>query len=124
MTGTYNTMGQHVLAPQSDQLLWRRRLPDWGAVYRRRAGFAIKRMKGRIRSICRFGGHGCFPGNVQLGLRDGFDGGDCCSGDGSAGTQGEGRYLIDKNPAKVIYDGDVDGQGRAAAGGAWSDCEL
>ena len=45
---------------------------------------------------------------MQLGLHAGIDCGDggCHS---AAGTQGEGRYLIDKNPAKVISAGTLTG---------------
>ena len=36
----------------------------------------------------------------------------------AAGTQGDGRYLIDKNPAKVISSGTLQGGGRGVLGAA------
>ena len=39
------------------------------------------------------------------------------------GTQGEGRYLIDKNPAKMITPGVVDGR-RSRRQSAWADGDV
>jgi lysophospholipase L1-like esterase len=109
VVGAYNTMGQHVLAPSAiscygvgDCLL----------------GAQVMTASGGFRDEADEGTH---PFDIQLQEDTNVFEGTCSQGctagstvvtvaaTAAAGTQGEGRYLIDKNPAGLITTGSLTG---------------
>ena len=116
LNGTYNTFGQHVLASNvincyavGDCLIGSQFVTSAGG-FRDEADEGTHPFDIQIREdptvfqgTC---SSGCTPGStvVSVGVTSG------------AGTQGEGRYLIDKDPAKVISSGYLVGGAVAAAG--------
>ena len=116
VNGTYNTFGQHVLASNvincyavGDCLIGSQFVTSAGG-FRDEADEGTHPFDIQIREDSAvFQGtclSGCTPGStvVSVGVTSG------------AGTQGEGRYLIDKDPAKVISSGYLVGGGIATAG--------
>jgi len=109
ITGTYNTMGQHVLNSQSincygvgDCLSGSQFINSSGG-FRDEADEGAHPMDLQVREdsavfqgVCSLG---CTPGSTVVTV----------AVSSAAGTQGEGRYLIDKNPAKVITTGVLTG---------------
>src|SRR6185437_4836129 len=105
VTGTYNTMGQHVLAPKSINCF---------GVGDCLIGSQFIYASGGFRDEADEGAH---PMDVQIQEDTRVFQGTCSSGcsagsttvmvavTSAPGTQGEGRYLIDKNPAGVITTG-------------------
>ena len=117
ITGTYNTMGQHVLNSQSincygvgDCLIGSQFINSSGG-FRDEADEGAHPMDLQIREdfavfqgVCSVG---CTPGSTVVTV----------AANSAGGTQGEGRYLIDKNPAKVIANGVLTGGSGPAGGG-------
>ncbi len=109
ITGTYNTMGQHVLNSQAincygvgDCLIGSQFITSSGG-FRDEADEGAHPMDLQIREdwavfqgVCSLG---CTPGSTVVTV----------AVNSAGGTQGEGRYLIDKNPAKVIATGVLTG---------------
>ena len=116
--GTYNTAGQHVLVPQSihcygvgDCLLGGQFITASGG-FRDNADEAthpydlqIQEDANVFQGTC---GTGCTTGSTQLMVYV----------SNNPGTQGEGRFLIDKNPAKVLSTGTLTGQAAPGPGAA------
>jgi trimeric autotransporter adhesin len=114
--GTYNTLGQHVLAPHS--------IKCYG-VGDCLMGSQFLTASGGFRDNADEGAH---PFDLQIAEDTVVFQGMCSSGcttgstavnvvaTSAAGTQGEGRYLINTNPAKVISTGLLVGAGGAAPG--------
>jgi lysophospholipase L1-like esterase len=117
IAGTYNTMGQHVLNSQSincygvgDCLMGSQFMISSGG-FRDEADEGAHPMDLQIREdsavfqgVCNLG---CTPGSTVVTV----------AVSSAAGTQGEGRYLIDKNPAKVITTGVLTGGTGQVGGG-------
>jgi lysophospholipase L1-like esterase len=109
VTGTYNTMGQHVLSPSG--------INCYG-VGDCLMGAQIMTASGGFRDEADEGTH---PFDIQLQEDTRVYEGTCSQGcvagstlvtvatSAAGGTQGEGRYLIDKNPANVITAGSLTG---------------
>jgi lysophospholipase L1-like esterase len=109
VTGSYNTMGQHILDAQ---------LIDCYGVGDCLMGSQVMVSSGGFRDEADEGAH---PYDIQIQEDSNVFQGVCSTGcsPGStvvtvgsivaAGTQGEGRYLIDKNPAKTITSGVLTG---------------
>ncbi|MGH9596629.1 MAG: hypothetical protein ACRD3K_07520, partial [Edaphobacter sp.] len=109
VTGSYNTMGQHILDAQS--------INCYG-VGDCLMGSQFLTSSGGFRDEADEGGH---PFDLQIqedgAVFQGVCNQGCTTGstvvmvavNSAPGTQGEGRYLIDKNPAKVITAGAVTG---------------
>jgi lysophospholipase L1-like esterase len=109
VTGTYNTMGQHVLNSGAincygvgDCLIGSQFILSSGG-FRDEADEGAHPMDVQIREdsavfqgICSLG---CTTGSTVVTV----------AASSAAGTEGEGRYLIDKNPAKVITTGVLTG---------------
>ena len=109
--GTYNTQGQHVLAPMTtncygvgDCLIGSQFLTASGG-FRDNADEATHPMDLQVRedSLVFQGtcSTGCTTGSTSVKV----------AVSSAPGTQGDGRFLIDKNPAKVITAGAVAGVG-------------
>ncbi|HEV2708924.1 MAG TPA: SGNH/GDSL hydrolase family protein [Edaphobacter sp.] len=107
--GTYNTMGQHVLAPKSincfgigDCMIGAQFIISSGGL-RDEADEGTHPMDVQVQEDTRvFQGTcstGCTAGSTTLKV----------AVSSSPGTQGEGRFLIDKNPADVITTGQLTG---------------
>ncbi|WP_348269849.1 SGNH/GDSL hydrolase family protein [Edaphobacter paludis] len=107
VTGTYNTMGQHVLAPKQincfgvgDCLIGSQFILASGG-FRDEADEGAHPMDLQIQEDTRvFQGtcsSGCTTGSTTVAV----------AVTSSPGTQGEGRYLIDKNPADVMTAGSL-----------------
>ncbi len=105
--GTYNTMGQHVLTPKSidcfgigDCLIGSQYITSSGGL-RDEADEGTHPMDLQVQEDTRvFQGtcsSGCTTGSTTVTV----------AVTSSPGTQGEGRFLIDKNPANVITSGAV-----------------
>ncbi len=116
VTGTYNSAGQHVLAPDSvncfgvgDCLLGSQEIASSGG-FRDEADEGAHPFDIEVHEDSRvFEGTcsaGCTAGSTQVTLTPTANG----------GTQGEGRYLIDKNPANVITGGTLIGGSGGVAG--------
>ena len=109
LTGNYNTLGQHVLAPM---------VTNCYAVGDCLIGSQFVRSSGGFRDSADEGAH---PMDLQVSEDGRVFQGACAAGcsTGSqlvtvgsqvnSGTQGEGRFLIDKNPAGVITAGALTG---------------
>jgi lysophospholipase L1-like esterase len=109
VTGTYNTMGQHVLSPSG--------INCYG-VGDCLMGSQMMTASGGFRDEADEGTH---PFDIQLQEDTNVFEGTCSQGcttgstvvtvatTAAAGTQGEGRYLIDKSPAKLITAGSLTG---------------
>ncbi len=109
VNGTYNSAGQHVLAPQS---------LDCFGVGDCLMGSQFLRASGGFRDEADEGAH---PFDLQIQEDTRVFQGSCSTGctngstlvgiavSSAAGTQGEGRFLINKNPAKVISSGVLTG---------------
>lgn len=109
VSGDYNTMGQHVLAPKN--------INCYG-VGDCLIGSQFITASGGFRDEADEGAH---PMDISVAEDANVFQGTCSSGctagstsvmvavTGAPGTQGEGRYLIDKNPAKVITAGQLTG---------------
>lgn len=116
LTGTYNTMGQHVLEPMN--------INCYG-VGDCLIGSQFLTASGGFRDEADEGAH---PFDLQIQEDKRVFQGTCSAGcatgatsvtvavTSAPGTQGEGRYLIDKNPAKVISAGSLMGGAGATAG--------
>ncbi len=116
VSGTYNTQGQHVLDPRDI---------DCFGVGDCLIGSQFLRASGGFRDEADEGAH---PFDLQIQEDTRVFQGNCSTGctTGSTtvgvavtsayGTQGEGRYLINKNPAKDITSGVLVGGAIAAAG--------
>ncbi len=116
LTGIYNTPGQHVLAPQDI---------DCFGVGDCLIGSQFMRASGGLRDEADEGAH---PFDLQIQEDTRVFQGTCASGctagsttiqvgiTSAGGTQGEGRYLIDKSAAKDISAGLLIGGNIAAAG--------
>ncbi len=116
VSGVYNTPGQHVLDPRD---------LDCFGVGDCLIGSQFLRASGGFRDEADEGAH---PFDLQIQEDSRVFQGNCSSGcsTGSTtlgiavtsafGTQGEGRYLIDKNPAKEITTGLLTGGATAAPG--------
>ena len=114
--GTYNTLGQHVLAPHTikcygvgDCLIGAQFLTASGG-FRDNADegahpFDLQIQEDTVvfQGIC---SSGCTAGSTVVNVTP----------TSALGTQGEGRYLIDTNPAKVISTGQLTGAGSGAPG--------
>jgi len=117
VTGTYNTMGQHVLDSHTincygvgDCLIGSQFINSSGG-FRDEADEGAHPMDLQIREdfvvfqgVCSVG---CTPGSTVVTV----------AANSAGGTQGEGRYLIDKNPAKVITSGVLTGGSGPVASG-------
>jgi lysophospholipase L1-like esterase len=109
VTGTYNTMGQHVLDSQSincygvgDCLIGSQFITSSG-------GFRDEADEGAHPFDLQFQeDSNVFQGSCSVGCTMGSTVVKVAATSG-AGTQGEGRYLIDKNPTKVISSGTLTG---------------
>ncbi len=109
VTGTYNTMGQHILDSQ---------VIDCYGVGDCLIGSQFIVSSGGFRDEADEGAHpfdlqfqedsNVFEGTCSVGCTAGSTVVTVATTSG-AGTQGEGRYLIDKNPAKVITIGSLTG---------------
>ncbi len=109
MTGTYNSAGQHVLDPHN---------LDCFGVGDCLMGAQFLRASGGFRDEADEGAH---PFDLQIHEDSRVFQGNCSTGcttgstkvgiavSSAQGTQGEGRYLIDKNPAKDISTGVLTG---------------
>jgi trimeric autotransporter adhesin len=109
VTGAYNTMGQHVLAPYENSCY---------GVGDCLIGSQILVSSGGFRDE---GDEGAHPYDLQIREDTSVFEGTCSAGcsagstvvmltpTAGATTQGEGRYLIDKNPAKLITTGSLIG---------------
>ena len=117
VTGTYNTQGQHVLAPHSvncygvgDCLIGSQYITSSGG-FRDEADEGAHPMDLQIAEDTRvFDGtcaSGCTTGSTSVTITPTT----------GAGTQGDGRFLIDRNPAKILSTGSLTG---GAAGGTGS----
>jgi lysophospholipase L1-like esterase len=109
VTGTYNTMGQHVLDSNSincygvgDCLIGSQFINSSGG-FRDEADegahpfdIQVHEDTAVFQGIC---STGCTPGSTVVTVAT----------TSAPGTQGEGRFLIDKNPAKVITSGVITG---------------
>jgi trimeric autotransporter adhesin len=116
-TGTYNTMGQHVLNSGvincygvGDCLIGSQFINASGG-FRDEADEGAHPMDLQIREdsavfqgVC---SQGCTTGSTVVTV----------AASSAAGTQGEGRYLIDKNPAKIITAGVLTGGSGQVGGG-------
>jgi hypothetical protein len=113
ITGIYNTQGQHVLAPKDtscfgvgDCLIGSQSIRASGG-FRDNADEGAHPFDLQIREDSRvFTGtcaSGCTAGSTSLQITPAANN----------GTQGEGRYLIDTNPAKVLTAGTLTGSGAA-----------
>jgi trimeric autotransporter adhesin len=111
VNGTYNTQGQHVLAPMTtncygvgDCLIGSQFLTASGG-FRDNADEATHPMDLQVRedSLVFQGtcSSGCITGSTTVTV----------AVSSAAGTQGDGRFLIDKNPAKVMTAGVLTGAG-------------
>jgi lysophospholipase L1-like esterase len=114
VTGTYNTQGQHVLAPHAincygvgDCLIGSQFIVSSGG-FRDEADEAAHPMDLQIeedtlvyQATCTTG---CTIGSTLVNLAT----------TAAPGTQGDGRFLIDKNPARVLTSGVLTGGGTAA----------
>ena len=122
IAGTYNTPGQHVLVPTSihcygvgDCLMGSQFLTSSGG-YRDNADEGAHPFDLQLQEDSNvFAGScltGCTPGSTVLTV----------SVTAAPGTQGEGRFLIDKNPAKVLTTGVLTGavSGGPGAGASFS----
>jgi hypothetical protein len=109
VNGNYNTQGQHGLMPQAincygvgDCLLGSRYITASGGT-RDEADEGAHLYDTEVREDYRvFQGTcltGCAPGATSLGVRQ----------DAAGGTQGDGRFLIDKNPTKTISSASTGG---------------
>ena len=119
VTGTYNTLGQHGLDSQTincygvgDCLIGSQFLNASGG-FRDEADEGAHPFDLQIQEDTRvFQGTcsgGCSPGSTLIAVAP----------SSAAGTQGEGRYLIDKNPGKVITSGVlIGGTGQSSGPGA------
>jgi trimeric autotransporter adhesin len=116
VTGNYNTLGQHVLTPQGincygvgDCLIGSQFLTASGG-FRDSADEGSHPFDLQIREDSRvFQGTcsgGCTPGSTVVTV----------AVTSAAGTQGEGRFLIDKNPAQVLTVGQLTGNMSGAPG--------
>jgi hypothetical protein len=116
VTGTYNTQGQHVLVPDSihcygvgDCLIGSHFLyaqggfRDGGDEGAHPFDLEVREDSAVFTGTC---GTGCTTGSTAVMVAT----------TGGNGTQGDGRFAIDKNPAKVI-SGATDGSVLIAAGG-------
>jgi trimeric autotransporter adhesin len=117
IAGNYNTMGQHVLNSQTincygvgDCLIGSQFVTSSGG-FRDEADEGTHPMDLQIREdwqvfqgVC---SAGCAPGSTVVTV----------AASSAGGTQGEGRYLIDKNPAKVIATGVLTGGSGQVGGG-------
>jgi trimeric autotransporter adhesin len=117
IAGNYNTMGQHVLNSQAincygvgDCLIGSQFVTSSGG-FRDEADEGTHPMDLQIREdwqvfqgVC---SAGCAPGSTVVTV----------AASSAGGTQGEGRYLIDKNPAKVIATGVLTGGSGQVGGG-------
>ncbi len=109
VTGTYNTMGQHILDSQSincygvgDCLIGSQFIVSSG-------GFRDEADEGAHPFDLQFQeDSNVFQGSCSAGCTPGSTVVTVATTSGN-GTQGEGRYLIDKNPAKVITNGSLIG---------------
>ena len=113
LSGVYNTQGQHVLAPTD--------LRCYG-VGDCLIGSQFLLASGGFRDSADEGGH---PMDIQIREDPQVFVGVCATGcttgatalkvtaSAAPGTQGDGRFLIDKNPAKVLSSGVVTGGGAA-----------
>ena len=118
VTGTYNTPGQHSLDAQT--------INCYG-VGDCLIGSQFINSSGGVRDEADEGAHPfdlqiqedftVFQGTCSVGCAAGSTMVMVATTSGG-GTQGEGRYLIDKNPTKVMTTGVVTGGGRAAPGAA------
>lgn len=111
VNGTYNTQGQHVLAPM---------VTNCYGVGDCLIGSHILTASGGFRDNADEGTH---PMDLQVREDTQVFQGTCSSGcatgstsvtvavSSAAGTQGDGRFLIDKNPAKVLTAGVLTGAG-------------
>ncbi|MDQ2834060.1 MAG: SGNH/GDSL hydrolase family protein [Acidobacteriota bacterium] len=109
ITGTYNTMGQHAVTAQA--------INCYG-VGDCLIGSQYITTSGGVRDEADEGAH---PYDLQLQEDPRVFEGTCSTGcvagsttvqvapTAGAGTQGEGRYLIDKNPAKILTAGSITG---------------
>ncbi len=116
VNGTYNTMGQHVLAPQS--------ISCYG-VGDCLIGAQFITVAGGLRDSADEGAH---PFDLQIHEDSKVFQGTCSAGctagstgvtitpTSAPGTQGEGRFLIDKNPAHVMTAGLLTGNMTGAPG--------
>ena len=114
--GTYNTLGQHVLAPHS--------IKCYG-VGDCLIGAQYLTASGGFRDNADEGAH---PFDLQIAedtvVFEGVCSSGCTTGStvvnvtptSAAGTQGEGRYLLNTNPTKVISTGQLTGGGSAVPG--------
>jgi len=117
VTGTYNTMGQHILDSQQincygvgDCLIGSQVMVSSGG-FRDEADegthpfdIQIQEDTNVFQGVC---SAGCSPGSTVVTVGSMV----------ASGTQGEGRYLIDKNPAKAITSGVLTGgTGQVSAG--------
>jgi len=113
VTGTYNTQGQHVLAPMGttcygvgDCLIGSQTLTASGG-FRDNADEGTHPFDLQVREDTNvFQGtcsSGCTPGSTSVKVATTY----------APGTQGDGRFLIDKNPAKVLSAGVLTGVGAA-----------
>ena len=117
INGSYNAMGQHVLNSQAincygvgDCLIGSQFILSSGG-FRDEADEGTHPMDLQIREdsavfqgVC---SQGCTPGSTVVMV----------AASSAGGTQGEGRYLIDKNPAKVIATGVLTGGSGQVGGG-------
>lgn len=113
VNGTYNTQGQHVLVPNETRCY---------GVGDCLIGSQFMYASGGFRDNADEGAH---PFDLQIREDSRVFTGTCASGCatgatslqitpvGNAGTQGDGRYLIDTNPAKVMTAGSIVGTGAA-----------
>ena len=116
VTGTYNTMGQHSLNGQAincygvgDCLIGSQFITSSGGV-RDEADEGAHPFDLQIQEDSQV-----FQGTCSAGCASGSTGVTVAVSAGR-GTQGEGRYLIDKNPAKVVTTGALTGGGSTAPG--------
>ncbi len=111
VTGTYNTQGQHVLAPMGtscygvgDCLIGAQTLTASGG-FRDNADEGTHPFDIQVREDTNvFQGtcsNGCTPGSTSVTV----------AVTSAPGTQGDGRFVIDKNPAKVLSAGVLTGVG-------------
>jgi trimeric autotransporter adhesin len=116
VTGTYNTMGQHILDSQSincygvgDCLIGSQFITSSG-------GFRDEADEGAHPFDLQFEeDSNVFQGSCSVGCTPGSTVVTVATTSGG-GTEGEGRYLIDKNPAKTITSGTLTGGTGQVAG--------
>lgn len=111
LTGTYNTQGQHVQFGNTLNCFSVGDCLAGGQFIRSSGGYRDEADEGThpfdlqveedsrvFQGTC---GSGCVPGSTSL----------LVNGTAAAGTQGDGRFLIDKSPSKVISSGTLVGSG-------------